>query len=184
MTGTRRVWVRRSWQTFAPPQPLCPSTAEALLEAVRTWVGAEARDVRQHASPGGPAANYAKALDTWARGINGKDRIPRVSAHLVRKGEEARPGHGQRLHDIVNLYRREYKAIQAGCRKDPVVSEADTGGSPTGEGIEVRCRRMQDGQRLQFVCCCVGCHSRCMAAVAGAGAIVPCRPQRVVGCPV
>ena len=119
---------------------MCPSTAEALLEALRTWAGAEARDVQQHASARKPAAAYAKALDKWARGVNGnKHKIPVVSAHLMSKGEDARPGHGQRLHDIVTLYRREYKAIQAGRRGDPAVNEAETGGSPNGEGIEVRC---------------------------------------------
>ena len=133
--------MRRSWQTFAPPQPLCPSTAEALLEALRTWAGAEAMDVRRHESHKS-ATDYAKALDEWACRINGKHQIPVVSAHLIRKGNAARPHHGERLHDIVALYRREYKAIRAGRRGDPAVSETADGGSPNVEGIEVRRLRM------------------------------------------
>ena len=135
--------VRCPWQMFAPPQPSCASTVEALLEALRTWAGAEARDVRQHASARVPAADYAKDLDRWARGINDKHKIPVISAHLFRKGEAARPGHGERLRAIVALYRREYKAIERGivwrkgeaASEDEAASEGETGGMP----LAVRC---------------------------------------------
>ena len=139
--------MRCSWQMFAPPQPLCASTAEALFEALRTWVGAEARDVRQRASACPPVTNYAKdyakELHRWACGINGKHKIPMVSARLFRMGEAARPGHGERLRAIVTLYRREYEAIEEGIlwrkdeavSKDKVASEGEAGGMP----LTVRC---------------------------------------------
>ena len=129
---------------FAPPEPSCASTVEALLEALRTWAGAEAKDVRQHASARVPAAAYAKDLDHWARRINGKHKIPVISAHLFRKGEAAIPGHGERLRAIVALYRREYKAIERGeylwlkdeaVSEDEAASEGETGGMP----LAVRC---------------------------------------------
>ena len=137
------MW-RVVWQTFAPPVPLSASTVEALLEALRTWAGAEARDIRQHASARGPATTYADDLDKWARRISGsgKQKIPMVSVHLVRKGDAARPDHGKRLRAIVALYRGEYTAVEAGLwRKDKVaskataVSEGEAGGMPIG----VRC---------------------------------------------
>ena len=178
--------VRCPWQVFAPPQPSCASTVEALLEAVRTWAGAEAKDVRQHASARVPAAAYAKDLDRWAHGINGKHKIPVISAHLFRKGEAARPGHGERLRAIVALYRREYKAIERGivwptgeaASEDEAASEGETGGMP----LAVRCCGVDN-----VPCDPDASELRALAAIrclAGAEAIVPGRPRCVVGCHV
>ena len=111
--------------------------------------------MRQHASACPPVTNYAKdyakELHRWACGINGKHKIPMVSARLFRMGEAARPGHGERLRAIVTLYRREYEAIGEGIQwrqdeavskdkvaavsKDKVASEGEAGGMP----LTVRC---------------------------------------------